>query len=511
VPLGGIVRVETTRPCRAEARIRDSERSWGAPGNETAATVHEIRVLGLRPGRSHDITVVLRSGDESITSGPLTIETPPLPEDFPATQLIRSQPGRMEPGVTLLDVHRWENSFPSLLVSWFIMVDHAGEVVWHLRVPEPSGGIRFLPNGNFRFLHGAQPTGMREIDLLGNVVRQYRATGTGVKAREGEIAVPVDTFHHDHLTLPNGHILVLSTECRRVEEYPSNFRQPRMTAPANVVGDVIVEMRPDGTIAGRWPLLDMLDPQRIGYGSLDRSWDLGVYPFKLSGTRDWSHTNSIIYDARDDSIVCCPRHQDAVVKFDRTTSEVQWILGTAAGWRGELAKKLLQPRERVEWPFHAHGIKYTPQGTLLLFDNGNGRAIPPARSEAPHRCYSRAVEYAIDEQSGTVRQEWSYGGPGSDRFFSAFVGDADWLSQTGNVLITDGGRLEDAAGRPLAELPGKVQWGRVLEVTRTGPAEVLFELHLSEKGRGNGFGSSIYRAERLPGLEALATTSSQEN
>ncbi len=83
------------------------------------------------------------------------------------------------------------------------------------------------------------------------------------------------------------------------------------------------------------------------------------------------------------------------------------------------------------------------------------------------------------------------------------MGDVDGLPLTRNVLITDGGRLESRAGAPLGEPPGDVQWGRLLEVTRNDPAEIVFELHVREPDRRSSYGSSLYRGERLPPLEKL--------
>lgn len=503
VPVAGRVEFTASRPCRAVVAVDDGSRTRVIAPPQERAIEHSIVVLGLKAGRSHQLTVSLTAEEEEVTAAPLTVRTPPLPSNFPAMQLIRSEPARMEPGVTLFSVLRWVDDVPSVSENWLVMVDAQGEVVWHLRLPEPGGAVRRLPHGNLLFLHGGQPTGMREIDLLGNVVRQYRAVGTGVRPRPGEIAVPLDTFHHDCLPLPDGNILVLSTEVRRIDEYPQSELRPELRGPAHVVGDVVVEVRPDGSIARRWPLLDILDPTRIGYGSLDSFWDLRAYPFVAGGTRDWSHANSLAIDPVDDGLVVCLRHQDAVVKIDRDSAQLRWILGTPAGWREPWASKLLRPQGRLEWPFHAHGAKFTPEGTLLLFDNGNCRRLPPERPQPATLCYSRAVEYVVDETAGTVRQVWQYGSRGRDRFFSAFVGDVDGLPLTRNILITDGGRLESRTGAPLGEPPGDVQWGRLLEVTRNDPAEIVFELHVREPDRRSSYGSSLYRGERLPPLEKL--------
>jgi arylsulfate sulfotransferase len=500
VPLAGRITFATSRPASVQVQVRDRNHTWSIPVDETPRESHDLIVLGLRPGRAHEVLVTATVGDQTIPCDPLIVTTPELPDSFPTLRVVSAHPDRMEPGVTLFNVLRWEEGRASRTDGWFIIVDHAGEVVWYLRLDAPGGAIRQLDNGRFLFLVGARPTGMREIDLLGNTTRQWRATGIDADVPPGDVPVATDTFHHDFYPMENGNLLVLSTEARRLERFPASERQPKSLGPADVIGDVVIEMQPDGTIVKRWPLLDILDPLRIGWGSLTPFWDLRAYTHLPRGTKDWSHANTVVHDPRDDSLVVCLRHQDAIVKIDRATLAVKWILGPRAGWRGDLADKVLKPEARLEWPYHAHGVKFTPQGTLLVFDNGNCRAMPPDRPQPASDSYSRAVEYAIDEQAGTIRQVWSHDGNGPDRFFSAFVGDADWLPQTGNVLITDGGRLESHSGEPVGEPPGAVQWARIVEVTHDSPDEIVFELHVSEKGTNPGLGSSVYRAERLPGL-----------
>lgn len=501
VPLAGRVTSATSLPAVVSIEVRGDDGHWTIPLREPPRTEHSLPVLGLKPDRVYELIVTARTEFATLTADPLTIRTPELPVDFPGFSLVSADHTRMEPGITLCSILRWEENTASLDEAWFVAFDAAGDVVWYLRLHEPGGAIQPLPQGGFAFLHGVRPTGLREIDPLGVTLRQFRATGLGLRPQEDEIAIEAETLHHDLCPLPNGHLLALSTEVRTIDNFPASESNPQQTAPANVVGDVILELSPAGHVVRRWPLLDILDPKRIGYGSLDSFWDLRAYPFHFGGTKDWSHCNAVVYDETDDAIIVCLRHQDAVVKFDRSTSAVQWILGDRGGWRGELSKRVLQPEGPLQWPFHAHGVKFRPEdGALLLFDNGNCRALPPNRAQPATTSYSRAVEYQIDEDQGKVREVWKHGSRGKDRYFSAFVGDADWLPQTGNVLITDGGRLETRTGAAVGFPPGDIQWGRVLEVTRDNPAEVVWELHVSEQGRRNRSGSSIYRAERLRGL-----------
>ena len=163
---------------------------------------------------------------------------------------------------------------------------------------------------------------------------------------------------------------------------------------------------------------------------------------------------------------------------------------------------MLEPLDGLEWQYHSHAAKITPRGTLLLFDNGNFRALPPKPRMAARDSYSRAVEFAIDAKAKTAREVWKYGGPKGEIFFSPFISEADLLPTTGNVLITDGGRVLDKEGHPTDDVAKGYHFARLLEVTRADPPEKVFELLVGSGDKNDPIGWSVYRSERLPVLSA---------
>jgi hypothetical protein len=378
-----------------------------------------------------------------------------------------------------------------------VAVDERGEVVWYYRANHQIGDARRLSNGNILYVYG-RSGGLVEIDMLGNVVRQWHTTGIPKVVPKGSVPVDTDTFHHEVRELPSGRFLALSTEVRAYASYPTSETDPRVpNAPAQLVGDVVVEFSGDGTVVRTWKLLDLLDPYRIGYGSLGTGFWKDTYAGLVEGSvQDWAHANALAYDARDNAALVSLRHQDAIVKLDLATGRVKWILGTHDGWRAPWRELLLTPRQGLTWQYHQHAPKLTPHGTILLFDNGNYRARPFAERLKASDSYSRAVEYSVDEATRTVSQVWTYGGPGDERFYSSFIGDADWLPRTGNVLVTDGGRISDGAGNP-SDDESEHHWARLVEVTHTVPPMKVFELVIDDKAPR---GWAVYRAERLPSL-----------
>ncbi len=416
---------------------------------------------------------------------------PVLPPDFPPLHVEVSDPSRMEPGYTLFNAI--SPGAPS--GNYLIIVDELGDPVWYYNAPHAITDARRLANGNLCYLHNAD--GMREIDMLGNTVQDWWAANLGTAdAPAGATLLAVDSLHHEATELPtscDGDFLALSTELRTLPNYPSNETDLQPLLPqANVVGDVVVEFKRDGSIVQQWSLMDILDPYRLGYNSLGVSFNLRY----SMPTFDWSHGNAVVYLEGDDSILISLRHQDCVIKLSRATGELQWILGAPERWNMPWAAALLQPLTSSQdpapfgWSYHQHAPMLTAGGGILLFDNGNERAIPPAVPLAEGQRYSRAVEYGIDEVLGTVQQLWSFGGPAAS-WYSSALGDADQLPQTGNVLLCDGAKFRG---------PGPT-FGRVLEVTRDSPGVVVFEIAVRDDSPSPSPATwLIYRAERLPGL-----------
>ena len=174
------------------------------------------------------------------------------------------------------------------------------------------------------------------------------------------------------------------------------------------------------------------------------------------------------------------RHQDAVANIDYTTGALRWILAPEPNWRPDLLPYVLTPTGAAyRQHYHQHAANFGPDGTITMFDNGNYQASAYEPAVPASQIDSRAVEYRIDEQGGTVEQVWEWGALGEPNF-SAGLGNVQLLPDTGNVLVTYG-----AAGG------GSGYDARVVEVDKpTG--DVVFDFAVrAPSGR-------IYRAVKLP-------------
>jgi arylsulfate sulfotransferase len=241
-----------------------------------------------------------------------------------------------------------------------------------------------------------------------------------------------------------------------------------------------------------WQLIDMLDPVRIDYLCFLVPQLFGVDP---------EHANAIIESPSDDSLIVSLRNQDAIVKFSRA-GQITWILGPPENWGAEWQPYLLTPvGAPFEWNYGQHAPSITPQGTLLFYDDGNFRAEPFDSPVANQDNYSRAAEFSIDETNMQVSQVWEFSDTNDDRLFTGAVGNASWLPQTSNVLVTFG-YVSYENGAPPDPIATNATVVRLKEVTHDPVPTVVFDLEMSDpfNTNPNSTGYMVYRSHRIPDL-----------
>ncbi len=411
---------------------------------------------------------------------------------LPPLRLESCQAERREPGLMLFNVRPAGRDRDISKNGWVIGIDRAGVVVLNLKLDAPTQDVRLHPNGNILF--SQTDLGLiTEIDRIGKRLRRWHMAGKwrGKTPPEGSIEIDLIRNSHTVGVLPNGNLLLLSTETREYPDWPGSDTDPTAaTETATLEGGVVAEVAPDGHIEQSWRMLDLIDPYRISYGSRRDHWHNRGIPDSF----DWAHANCAGYDASDDGILVSLRTQDCIIKFSRATGELKWILGSPNNWRAPWAEKLLTAAGPLDWQFHQHDCSVTPTGTVLCFDNGNHRATPfdPKMPEAD--CYSRAVEFAVDEAAGTVRQVWSFGDAPADRLFCCFQGGAYRLPQTGNTFITYGG-IATLDGVPSGDNAHGLNRARLVEVSPDGA--VVFDLWVDGSREEVPRSFSVFRAEHV--------------
>ncbi len=401
---------------------------------------------------------------------------------------------RREPGVTFFNVRPGGVADRDQSVGWLMGINQAGETVICKGYPDPVQDTHNPGNGNILFSqtdHGL----INEMTPGGDIVRQWYATGKWRDKTPPAGAIPIDIhlYHHKVNTFPNGNFLLLTIEIREFENWPGSDTDPDApTETARVVGDIVLEVTPEGAVINRWKLLDMLDPYRLCYGSRAGYWIRRGFP----DTMDWCHANAVAHDANDDSIIVSLRTQDCIIKFDRATGELKWILGSHGNWKAPWSDKLLTPVGHVDWTFHQHDCSITSDGNVLCFDNGNYRATPFDPKQPPEESHSQVVEFDVDADAMTVRQVWSYAGAPGNRDYACYQGGAYRLPKTGNTLMSYGG-IVSVDGRPHDVAEEGFCRSRLVEVTPGG--DVVFDLRVDGSDEDPPMPLSVFRAEHFPG------------
>ena len=126
---------------------------------------------------------------------------------------------------------------------------------------------------------------------------------------------------------------------------------------------------------------------------------------------DWFHMNASHYDARDDSLIVSSR-ENFVIKVDYETGDIRWILGDPTKYWytfASLRAKALDLQGDGLYPEGQHSVSVTPDGLLMLFNDGLGSLNQPAgTSPGESRTYSAVSAYSIDEAQMTAREVWDF-------------------------------------------------------------------------------------------------------
>jgi len=373
----------------------------------------EIPVIGLFPGTNN--TILIESASQTVT---YHIETEPLPQDFQTIQLVSARPLEMEPGFTMF-IACFNHSYTALL-------DQDGAVRAYFSNLEMAHGspIVLLKNGHL------MSTGDETRQVPYNMTSLWEFNWLGKIYRE--IEVP-NGIHHDFSELPNGDILAVSNNLNMFE-----------TGTREDV--VIIIDRVTGLVKKDIDFRTILDETRSPFNNF--------HPNILNALNvDWMHINGALYDQEHNWFIVSSPTQSEVVAIDAQTNEIQWILGPHEGYEGSsayLAKYLLSPiGENFEWQWAQHHPMLLPDldndaetMDILMLDNGQAKSFTQENAVEPELNTSRAVHYRIHLIDKTIEQLWQYGKERGNELYATFLGDANWMSSTGNTLITFGGQLK---------------------------------------------------------------------
>ncbi|MCK6519846.1 aryl-sulfate sulfotransferase [Myxococcota bacterium] len=310
---------------------------------------------------------------------------------------------------------------------WVVLLNSDGDPIWYYPLPPltPTTSVQPTRDGEGLIILLVEPPNSARV------TRAMRVSWDG--EHQGTMELP--EAHHDIRELPDGRIAWLQNEVRELEV----GGQTQL-----VLGDVVrlTAWGEDPEVAvSEPPLLSLFDA--LPPPSPEALCDHQSRPVEHDGqlVLDWTHTNSIDYDADTDELVLLTHFLDTIVSVPVTGGEAK-VFGTAAGYN----------TPDGEPPFsHAHSSMLRSDHALL-FDNGL-HYNPPR---------SRLVSISWDERDHSVWEDWSYEDPNAG--VVQILGDAQ--------PTPSGGALASFSTQ-----------GRIIEVTESG--ELLWTLE-TEAGAGLG-------------------------
>ena len=516
-PLSALLHASTGDAIEARIAVSQVGFQWMITVPDPTRFDSGIPVLGFLPGSTAKLDVELLHSDGVVSRPREPVIFSPAFEptgktDFPPVRVNRCQPGRMAPGYTFLSVRRRaigrvQDLTPAqrrFSTEWGMLValDNLGRVRWLKQLNHRPAGLQRLTSGNLFFHDTAFCS--REIDLTGRTVNAWYAAQRPEGDEPDAVPVDVRSLHHQPHQMPNGNFLAVSGHAQYVRNWPASVTDPLNCRQDKwVVGDKVIEFTRDGEVVWSWDAFDHLDVHRIGYDALDAYWHVRGFP----DHGDWTHCNGVCYDERDDSVLLSLRLQDAVIKIDRASGHIRWILADHGGWRDDLAKKLLVPEGPVRWPWHGHNPRITPDGTVIMFDNGVYQARPGTPPQPMHKTFSRAVEYEIDEEKMTVREIWSSATTQQEVAERTWaMGDVHRLYDSNTALVihsiampkgrTDiGWDEQDRTVRHVSEFPS---FARIIEYDRSRQSDIVFDVSI--KDEDDLFQWEVFGGLRSPSL-----------
>ncbi|MFH1530055.1 MAG: aryl-sulfate sulfotransferase [Pseudomonadota bacterium] len=328
--------------------------------------VHRVFAMGLFDGAECVFTATSVGSDDSSDEALGSFTAGPLPEDLPIPELLFGALDVVQPGWTLFNL---TNTFDNIPLH-VVLVDSKGRYRWVHRRSGPYPGL---------------DTDVRFTDQGISIGGTTHQDTPSIIDWEGHILWDGDFFnHHDFGPSPGktGRFLAFTGE---KDACGWGFN-------SQVVVEHDLETKKN---VWEWRLCEHWTPPQI--------------------IQDWSHLNTIDVFPGGDALLLSSRSQNTLFKVSYPGGELLWGLGE----QGDFA---YDPGMTF---YHQHTPTLTPDGTILMFDNGLH----------DEREWSRALEISYDPQTKTAQKVWEFR-PDPD-IYAPVWGDADRLPN-GNTLVVFG-------------------------------------------------------------------------
>lgn len=253
-----------------------------------------------------------------------------------------------------------------------------------------------------------------------------------------------EDVHHDVELTPRGELLTLASAPRELPELdPDRPVEDNLVLRVSLDGELLQSLSlHDALVASGF---ELHEPPHQG---LTGEWYDHLHANSVAWIPDALVSDRPLYGA--EHVLVSLRHQHTVAMVDMASGRVVWTWG-----RGELVMQ--------------HEASWLPDGSVLLFDNGN-----------EDRPWSRLV--IVDPRSDTILWQWT--APRPRDFYSAGRGTVQALPG-GNLLVSNSNK------------------GEVFEITRAGePVWRFLGPHRDDRGRRGALRLTRYPVEYVEAILA---------
>lgn len=254
---------------------------------------------------------------------------------------------------------------PALVQYSHMILDGQGRVVYYKNHPQGENASSFSINDNGLMSYTAN-----------SKFYFMDSTFTVIDSVNCQNGVPTDS--HEMQIAPNGNYLLMGIESITMDlsSYflfgQNNFPG---SATATVQSVVIQELDVNKNVVFEWHAID-----HFNFTDVDKAW------LTNPNVVDWTHSNALEYDY-DGNILLSSRHFNEITKINRQDSSIIWRLGGNANQFTFLNDSMQFKRQ--------HDVRRNANGSLTLFDNGDGLNSNPFH-------FAAAKEYILDENMLTA-------------------------------------------------------------------------------------------------------------